>query len=223
MLGMLFAKHYADKLGVTADTAAVGGRRGSTAQRKPSTPGLPPPAARPADGAVLATGIAFSVLAGVFASLQMAAVTLGKRHEQAAAGCARDPESCPPWLHEAFNNVGSWMVSFGIGALVITVVLLLLVAAVRGGMPSLHWGVLSRDGVMGGLCWAGGNVFITAAVVTGGNAVGHTQVLACTIFFSGLWGMLRYGELAGAAVKLVWGVSAAWTLVCMVFLGMEKA
>ena len=30
-------------------------------------------------------------------------------------------------------------------------------------------------------------MFITAAVVTGGNAVGHTQALSATIFFSGLW------------------------------------
>ena len=60
---------------------------------------------------------------------------------------------CIMGFFQAFNNVGSWMVSFGIGALTLTLTLLGALTAVQGRAPDLHWDVLKVAGVQGGLCW----------------------------------------------------------------------
>ncbi|CAJ1339678.1 unnamed protein product [Effrenium voratum] len=67
-----------------------------------------------------ALGLAFAVLAGVFSAVQYGAVNLGRRAAMHAAGCAEDPARCPPEFVEAFNDFGSWVASFGIGAALVT-------------------------------------------------------------------------------------------------------
>lgn len=64
------------------------------------------------------TGVMVSILGGVFASLQYAVVTLGKRWSEEAAGCyGAGAPACPPRVSERFDDTGSWMMSFGAGAL----------------------------------------------------------------------------------------------------------
>ena len=44
-------------------------------------------------------------------------VTLGQEREKARfPGCSEDESRCPDEVTEAFNTFGSWMVTFGIGA-----------------------------------------------------------------------------------------------------------
>ena len=46
-----------------------------------------------------------------------AMVTLGQEREKARfPGCSEDESRCPDEVTEAFNTFGSWMVTFGIGA-----------------------------------------------------------------------------------------------------------
>ena len=53
-------------------------------------------------------------------------VTLGQEREKARfPGCSEDESRCPDEVTEAFNTFGSWMVTFGIGA-------------VRWHCPALH-------------------------------------------------------------------------------------
>jgi hypothetical protein len=75
-------------------------------------------------------------------------------------------------------------VSFGLGSVIITALLLVVLTWHDGAQPPLHWDVLKTAGVLGGLSWSGGNVFILAAIVINGNAVGVPQAVASQVFFS---------------------------------------
>eukprot|EP00040_Diaphanoeca_grandis_P016605 m.85923 g.85923 ORF g.85923 m.85923 type:complete len:403 (-) comp25910_c0_seq1:42-1250(-) len=167
-------------------------------------------------------GVSAATVAGAFMAVQYAAVTIGKQQERKLANCEGSMSDCPPWLVEEFNNLGSWMVSFGIGAMLFTLSTLAAVVYVDKKLPDLHWSTMKKAGVCGGLCWVGGNVFITAAVVVGGNAVAVAQAQSATILFSNLYGMIIFGELAGVTTKVFWSVAAAWTLIFMSLLGFEK-
>jgi len=126
------------------------------------------------------------------------------------------------------------MVTFGIGALVITLCLYAIVCAYRiihtGGIyteqerapPPLHWPVLKFAGVSAGICWSLANVCIIEATVLGGNAIVMAQVLSAQIIASGACGLLYYGEGGGNGARGVWVVAALWTLIAMMLLGFEK-
>ena len=67
------------------------------------------------------------------ASGQYAVVQQGKKIEELRAHCFPQNVTCPPALVESFDTFGSWYVSFGIGALAVTLVLLAGLALTRGG------------------------------------------------------------------------------------------
>ena len=95
---------------------------------------------------------------------------------------------------EQFNTFGSWMVSFGIGAIGMVgfVISLVSVRPIQrsdgsgfkfAGCPSFHFRVLGPPGcagVLAGSFWALGNFLITTAVELGGNAVIMAQSLCAT-------------------------------------------
>ena len=60
---------------------------------------------------------------------------------------------CPDSLVEAFNNVGSWNVSFGCGAISITGAAIVMLRVVTGRSLEMHWDVLRTAGIYGGLLW----------------------------------------------------------------------
>ena len=184
-------------------------------------------------------GVVAAIFCGVFASIQYSAVTLGKEYEERKEGCFRSKTICSPRLAEEFNDLGSWYVSFGIGAMLVTLFCICLLACFRfvcrlyyrndkkniyHGLPlipPLHFQVMKKPGAIAGLFWVLGNVFCTLAVVTGGNAIANAQMVAAMLITSGLWGILYYAEIRkGNAI--VWGFFACLTLVFMVMLGLEK-
>lgn len=172
-------------------------------------------------------GLGLSVGCGVFAAVQYAVLTVAKKDVEKANNCSVKAATCSPEVNEEYDNFGSWLVSFGIGALGVTLILLLIVSLFRAmtGQPmlSLHWGVLKRSGVAAGVCWSIANFLIIAGNVLHGNAVVLAQVLSFQIITSGLFGMLWYGEGGGPASKVIWSIAAIWTLVSMVLLGLEKS
>eukprot|EP00944_MAST-04C_sp_MAST-4C-sp1_P012553 g12553.t1 len=184
-------------------------------------------------------GVVAAISCGVFASIQYSAVTLGKEYEERKEGCFRNKTICSPRLAEEFNDLGSWYVSFGIGAMLVTLFCICLLACFRflcrvyyrndrGNVyhglpliPPLHFQVMKKPGAIAGLFWVLGNVFCTLAVVTGGNAIANAQMVAAMLITSGLWGILYYAEIRkGNAI--VWGFFACLTLIFMVMLGLEK-
>ena len=161
---------------------------------------------------------------GCSASGQYAVVQQGKKIEELRAHCFPQNVTCPPALVESFDTFGSWYVSFGIGALAVTLVLLAGLALTRGGKcPKFHWRVLRVAGVQAGGFWVVGNFFTTLAVVRGGNAVVLAQTLSTMIITSGLWGLVYYKEGDQSTLrKGVWFAAAAFTLASMILLGEEK-
>ena len=171
-----------------------------------------------------AAGVFLSMCGGCSASGQYAVVQQGKKIEELRAHCFPQNVTCPPALVESFDTFGSWYVSFGIGALAVTLVLLAGLALTRGGKcPKFHWRVLRVAGVQAGGFWVVGNFFTTLAVVRGGNAVVLAQTLSTMIITSGLWGLVYYKEGDQSTLrKGVWFAAAAFTLASMILLGEEK-
>ena len=105
-----------------------------------------------------AAGLLAAFGAGVFSAVQYGLINAGKRYEMARAGCAGRASTCPPELTEKFDNFGSWMLSFGIGAALVTLAFLGALSALRllAGRrpPPLHLRVMRVPGTVAGLCWA---------------------------------------------------------------------
>jgi len=176
------------------------------------------------------SGLVAATMTGVFSAIQYGAVTAGKTYAQNAAGCHSDTDSCPPALKEKFDNFGSWMVSFGIGAALAAGVAygVLIALNLRAGktyqsglFPDFHWRVMRGPGLTAGGLWVLGNFFSTAAVVAGGNAVVMAQVVGFQMVTSGAWGIFYYREIRGANA-VAWGVAALLTMLTMILLGLEK-
>ena len=186
-------------------------------------------------------GVVAAAFCGVFASIQYSAVTLGKEYEQRKENCFRNTnKTCSPRLLEQFNDLGSWYVSFGIGALLVTLFCIFLLGCWRficrlyysndrtnvyhaiPLIPPLQFKIMKKPGIIAGIFWVLGNVFCTLAVVTGGNAIANAQMVAAMLITSGLWGILYYSEIRkGNAI--VWGFFACLTMIFMILLGLEKA
>lgn len=181
-------------------------------------------------------GILVAVSSGTFGACQYAVVQLGHRFEGEHYGCRHNADACPADMKEQFNTFGSWMVSFGIGAIGMAgfVISLVSVRPIQlsdasgctiAGCPSFHFRVLGPPGyagVLAGSFWALGNFLITTAVELGGNAVIMAQSLSATIITSGLLGIFWYGEGGSTTSKFFWFVAAIWTLIAMILLGLEK-
>lgn len=169
-------------------------------------------------------GVLCASLAGVFSASQYALVNLGAKYERERSGCDKMSE-CPAPLAEAFNNFGSWMVTFGGGALGSSLALLLAVAVLHRAMgqpvPPLEFKVMAKPGSAAGILWCLGNFFNTAAVVRGGNAIVLPQILSVQLLTCGSWGLFYYKEVQGCRSWL-WIVSALLTLGAIVLLGGEK-
>ena len=169
------------------------GSDGPALAHKPGNTPLPPsPQQHTSSAAQRVAGFVLAILSGVFGAVQYAVVTEGKRFEMSRAGCSSNTTSCPSDLLESFDNFGSWMVSFGIGALAAALLALCMASLLPGcdarrlttgddekeaeplaantgscrppGLPNLNWRVLRVAGVAAGLFWVIGNFSVTAAV-----------------------------------------------------------
>ena len=69
--------------------------------------------------------------------------------------------------------------------------------------------------------WCAGMLLTTIAVDRGGNATVMPLFNALTLVTAGGWGVLWYGEIRGRAV-IGWCAAAAFTMVSVVLLGLEK-
>jgi len=174
----------------------------------------------------LFVGLLSAVNAGLFSALQFACVTVGKRWEYQAAGCENDPEACPAKLKEQFNNFGSWMGSFGLGAGLLTLVLCVLFSAVerrqKRSFPDMHFRLMLFPGNIAGFCWVLGNFFQLAAVVQGGNSVMVPANQTVQLITAGLWGLLYFREVTSPLRIASWSFAALWTLIFIVLLSKER-
>eukprot|EP00929_Paragymnodinium_shiwhaense_P076234 TRINITY_DN39158_c0_g2_i1.p1 TRINITY_DN39158_c0_g2~~TRINITY_DN39158_c0_g2_i1.p1 ORF type:complete len:429 (-),score=87.41 TRINITY_DN39158_c0_g2_i1:221-1507(-) len=175
----------------------------------------------------LAGGLALAMTTGVCSAMQFGAVNIGRNLAQDREGCRANLQACSASLREEYNNFGSWMASFGIGAALATglsVVVLQVVVSRQGTpMPKFHLDILALPGSIAGVFWCIGALFQTAAVVRGGNALMMPATQGAQLITSGAWGLLYYHEVKGARRQCLWIAAAAWTVMSMVFLSNEKA
>jgi hypothetical protein len=234
MFCLIFAPKIALKLGMEAKDVKPTARKGVSEKEKLLPINSPDDeedqkSKSASEYSLFVLGMVLSVFCGVFAASQYAVLTVAKTAQENANHCSFKNASnpCSLKITESYDNFGSWLVSFGIGALGVTLTLLLIVSlvrAARGQAPvSLHWDVLKRSGVAAGVCWSIANFLIIAGNVIHGNAVIMAQTLSFQIITSGLFGMLWYGEGGGKGSKIVWTIAAAWTLTSMILLGLEKS
>lgn len=188
-------------------------------------------------------GLCGALCAGFFSACQYGVVTIGRHYAEhqhqvlvnssghsVMKNCdtkKTDDYACPAVTKEQFNNFGSWMTSFGIGAFLSTSFYYMLFAIYysSNGLPipnpARTWNVMKGPGTLAGLCWCLGNFFNTAAVVSGGNAIIMPISMCTTLITSGAWGIVYYGEVSGKNAT-AWVCAAVWTLAFMVALGFEK-
>ena len=122
---------------------------------------------------------------------------------------------------------GGWLVSFGVGALLMAALGYALVSLVRRAPPPPQLRVTFLPGCFCGTAWILANFCGTAGAAlerraNGGDAVTMTQMMAVQLVVSGLWGIFYYREIRGRQA-LAWSACALWTLVSMALLGLEKA
>eukprot|EP01052_Picozoa_sp_SAG31_P005433 SAG31_NODE_239_length_19453_cov_5.539888_5_plen_418_part_00 len=163
---------------------------------------------------------------GILSALQHGLFTFGRWSEEAKSKCGeRQPGNrpCPLIVTEQFNESGSWMLSFAIGALVTTVACtftaVMLTTGTRKALRCQSRLIL--PGSIAGVCWVVGNFFNVAAVLRGGNALVMAQVVSMQLITSGVWGVLWYREVRGK-FAVQWSGFAALTLLAIVLLGHEK-
>ena len=201
----------------------------------------------------LLAGVLIALASGVLAAIQYAVVNLGKRYESHHLGCAEASDPPPPLpatplppaappspppipacvaMTEQFDNFGSWMISFGFGAVLITSVLLgcFALASTRYTslpFPSPQLRIMAVPGSLAGLSWSIANFCGTAAAKlesnsSGGDAVVYVAMMCTQLVVSGLWGIFYYREIRGKQA-VAWVACALWTMTFMALLGMEKA
>jgi len=187
---------------------------------------LQEPRRRPASTLLL--GLLFAVTGGAFSAAQFLVINWAKKYERAKLGCTPDfsaPPACTVWK-EAFDPSGSWLVSFGIGAFLVTscyVVLLMAAAKCRGQpLPSFHWQVMRGPGFLAGTLWSIADFFIVLGVAKGGNSIVMAQTSSAQLLTSGLWGLLYYKEIKKTGNVVLWCAFALLTLAFMLLLQHEK-
>jgi len=169
-------------------------------------------------------GFCAAFMAGACCTIQFGVVNVAKRY--VLGSCADSPDECPPNVVERFDIFGSWMASFGIGALGISLAAVCMVWAIESSKgqeySSFNWKVMWLPGNLAGIAWAVGNVFQLAALTRGGSAVMMPFNQACSLMLTGLWGLLYYKEVKGVLPSLLWFAVAGCLVLAIIFLSHEK-
>jgi len=93
--------------------------------------------------------------------------------------------------------------------------------SVYARLPPMHLGVMKVAGTISGLLWSIGNYSAMLAIKELGQAIGYSCIQA-SIFISGLWGILLYGEIRGQNI-VYWLISAVVALAGVILLAEQKA
>jgi len=169
-------------------------------------------------------GFSAALMAGACCTIQFGVVNVAKRY--VLGSCADSTHQCPPNIVEKFDIFGSWMASFGIGALGISLAAVCMVWTIEGlkgqAYSSFHWKVMWLPGNLAGICWAAGNVFQLAALTRGGSAVMMPFNQGCSLMLTGLWGLLYYKEVKGTFLSTLWLAVAGCLVAAIVLLSHEK-
>jgi len=127
-----------------------------------------------------------------------------------------------------------YVISFSIGALLVTIVLWILRFTHQmyqfGGspkkaydvLPSFHFRVMWLPGFIAGSLWSLGNVGSIVAVEKLGQGVGYSASQAA-LLIAGMWGIFYYKEVKACVTIGKWFVSAIITISGILLLGYESS
>uniref|UniRef100_A0A7S2VZR1 EamA domain-containing protein n=1 Tax=Eucampia antarctica TaxID=49252 RepID=A0A7S2VZR1_9STRA len=124
-----------------------------------------------------------------------------------------------------------YVISFGIGAAVITILGWILrlgyncrkTGSLNGGwnsLPSMHFKTLWMHGCTAGILWSIGNIGNILSVTYLGEGIGMS-VVQCAMMVSGLFGILYFKEIQGTTRIIGWALSGLLTIASIAFLGQE--
>jgi len=130
------------------------------------------------------------------------------------------------------NGLG-YVISFSIGALLVTIMLWILrylhqlfkLGSVREAyavLPSFHFRVMWLPGATAGALWSLGNVGSIVAVEHLGQGVGYSASQAA-LLISGIWGIFYFREVTKPMIICKWFLSAFVTIIGILLLGYESS
>jgi len=136
-------------------------------------------------------------------------------------------------LHYVPNKAGpDFIVSFGIGAAIVTFSLWILrylyyiylfrspTQAYYVGVPSLQLSQIGTAGALAGLLYCVGLFGTVFAVTTLGQSIGNSFI-QMSMFVSGLWGVLFFHEIKGPRQIMNWFLSAVLAFCGIIWLSYE--
>jgi len=143
--------------------------------------------------------------------------------------------SCLVPMHYSTGNTNGlgYVISFSIGAMVVTILLWILrffyqlfkLKSVREAyevLPSFHFGVMWLPGATAGSLWSLGNVGSIVAVEHLGQGVGYSASQAA-LLISGMWGIFYFKEVSKPLTIGKWFMSALVTIAGILLLGYESS
>ena len=179
-------------------------------------------------------GVVSAVGAGICGAGRWAVVELGKRRDRrrlaasliAAGADARAAAAARSRFAEMWNPLGSFSLSFGTGAAVVTAVCFGVVAILRHQSgkrpPKLHAKQLSLPASVASWFWVAGALLKTYAVERSGDIVAVPIMTTSCLITSGFIGLVYYGEMQSKWHGALWCIAAAWTVAAMLLLCGER-
>mmetsp|Transcript_11472 Transcript_11472/g.17305 ORF Transcript_11472/g.17305 Transcript_11472/m.17305 type:complete len:438 (+) Transcript_11472:74-1387(+) len=137
-------------------------------------------------------------------------------------------------MHYAPEGTGGlgYVISFAVGSALINLFMwicryfynvYLLKGSIVGGynaLPSFHFQVMWRPGMIAGVTWSIGNIASILSVEYLGEGVGYS-VVQSAMLISGLWGIFWFKEIRGTATVAKWLVAACITVLSIILLSYE--
>lgn len=130
------------------------------------------------------------------------------------------------------NGGLGYVISFAVGSALVNICMwmcryvynvYLLGGSILGGykaLPSFHFRVMWRPGMIAGVTWSIGNIASILSVEYLGEGVGYS-VVQSAMLISGLWGIFWFKEIRGAATIAKWLVAASITVLSILLLSYE--
>ena len=121
------------------------------------------------------------------------------------------PEVCYFYHFSIYRSIKeakgiNYIISFGIGVIIVTVVMLYIYWLIFEQLPPFHVKATMLPGMITGLLWNVGNYCSIYATLYLGLTVGF-PLTQLALVVSGLWGIIAFKEIGGIRTLSVWTIS----------------
>lgn len=167
-------------------------------------------------------GVMLAILSGLLNGAKYGVTSVGHHH---AMNADMTP-SQEDYVKSSFNVFESYMLSFGSGCALSTILMFGIFAIVQKGLrrqplPSPQFPVMKKYGFAAGATWMASYMCLQMANNLGGSGAFGPAGNATSLITGGLWGLLYYREVKDIRRVACWVVSAVWTIVFVILLTQE--